>query len=363
MRRTRGGVVDIVSLDDLDHRLTQGVHSLSGWRLHSLDLTARHKALHRVDVAGALFLGCDFLPEDDESVRARGAVVFPEVPSSPVDYYRTDLYTPSELFGAGSYTQSFDARMYAWSQHDQSRDATLARALHDHSMGESLDRWVRGRQLVGVMGGHSAIRGDATYSDGARLGHLLARTHTVATGGGPGAMEAVNLGAYLSNYGEDALAAALQSLIQAPSFTPDIGAWAQTAFGVRDEFPHGVDSLGIPTWHYGHEPPNPFANAIAKFFQNAQREATLLEICGSGIIFLPGAGGTIQEIFQDACENYYADESSIAPMILVGREYWTEKLPAWQLLKAMAQGRPMQDHVHLVDSVQDAAVIVSGRGV
>ena len=31
-------------------------------------------------------------------------------------------------------------------------------------------------------------------------------------------------------------------------------------------------SLGVPTWFYGHEPPNLFATRIAKFFTNALRE-------------------------------------------------------------------------------------------
>ncbi len=65
---------------------------------------------------------------------------------------------------------------------------------------------------------------------------------------------------------------------------------------------------------------NVFATAIAKYFRNATREAILLEVCDAGIVFLPGAGGTVQEVFQDACENYYADESSVAPMVLVGRD-------------------------------------------
>lgn len=67
----------------------------------------------------------------------------------------------------------------------------------------------------------------------------------------------------------------------------------------------------------------------------------------------------MQEIFQNACENYYADESSVAPKVLVGREYWTRTLPAWPLLKALATDRPMQQHVHLVDSIQDAAELVA----
>ena len=99
-----------------------------------------------------------------------------------------------------------------------------------------------------------------------------------------------------------------------------------------------ASTLGIPTWHYGHEPSNAFATAIAKYFRNATREAILLEVCDAGIVFLPGAAGTVQEVFQDACENYYADVSSVAPMVLVGREHWTERYPAWPLLAALARG-------------------------
>jgi predicted Rossmann-fold nucleotide-binding protein len=170
----------------------------------------------------------------------------------------------------------------------------------------------------------------------------------------------VNLGAYLSGYDEDALEASIEMLSEVPDFAPRIGDWADAAFAVRDRFPGGAESLGVPTWHYGHEPPNPFAQAIAKYCHNAQREAILLQICQAGIVFLPGAAGTIQEIFQDACENYYADESSIAPMVLVGREYWTEHYPAWPLLKALAKGRPMEAHVHLVDGIQEAAELMRG---
>jgi predicted Rossmann-fold nucleotide-binding protein len=123
----------------------------------------------------------------------------------------------------------------------------------------------------------------------------------------------------------------------------------------------GAESLGIPTWHYGHEPPNVFPSAIAKYFRNATREAILLQVCDAGIVFLPGVAGTVQEVFQDACENYYAAESSVAPMVLVGRSYWTETVPAWPLLTALARGRAMEPHVHLVDSVTEAANLLVSR--
>ena len=170
-------------------------------------------------------------------------------------------------------------------------------------------------------------------------------------------MEAANLGAYLSRQGPSALDHALEMLAAVPSFRPSVDAWVRAAFAVRESFPGGADTLGIPTWFYGHEPPNVLATAIAKYVRNAQREAILVQVCQAGIVFLPGAGGTVQEVFQDACENYYADESSVAPMVLVGGSYWTDELPAWPLLRSLARGRPMEPHVHLVESVDDAAAL------
>jgi predicted Rossmann-fold nucleotide-binding protein len=216
---------------------------------------------------------------------------------------------------------------------------------------------VKGRSIVGVMGGHAVERGQPEYAGAARLGRLLAQRATVATGGGPGAMEATNLGARLSGSPDDTLHEALTRLAAAPSFRPSVDAWLTAARDVLSSYPDAVDSLGVPTWHYGHEPPNPFATAIAKYFRNALREAILLLICDAGIVFLPGAGGTVQEIFQDACENYYAEEGDVARMVLVGRRYWTEHLPAWPLLASLAKGRPMEARIHLVDTVEEAAAL------
>jgi predicted Rossmann-fold nucleotide-binding protein len=148
-------------------------------------------------------------------------------------------------------------------------------------------------------------------------------------------------------------------LARVPTYRPSVGAWVRQAFEVLDRHPGARESLGIPTWHYGHEPSNVFATAIAKYFRNSTREATLLQICDAGIVFLPGLGGTVQEIFQDGCENYYADESSVAPMVLVGTTYWTEELPAWPLLRSLARGRAMEPHVHLVDTLEAAAELLA----
>jgi len=294
-------------------------------------------------------------------VRHRPTPVAPPVPEPPVDADRVGLYTAEELFDTAEYAASLDARAYAWSRQRHTRAGARVRALHDFAIDEALDSWVEGRRIVGVMGGHTAQRGDDVYRTAARLGHALAHSDVVATGGGPGAMEAANLGAWLAAYPTDAVDEAVDALSVVPGFTPSVQRWAELALAVRATYADrpAQTSLGIPTWFYGHEPPNVFCDAIAKYFRNATREAVLVEVCDAGIVYLPGSGGTVQEIFQDACENYYATPDSVAPMILFGREYWTETLPAWPLLEALARDRTMAPHVHLADCVDEVAALLT----
>jgi predicted Rossmann-fold nucleotide-binding protein len=352
-------VVRVESLADFDRRVAAGASSLSGWRVRGVDLSERGPALARLRVSGATFLGCTFASGDAETLERAGALVLPALRVAPVDVYRSLLYTADELYDAAPYERSLDARAYAWSQTTGGADEALARSLHDHAVDEALLTWTAHKHLAGIMGGHAARRGDPAYADAARLGHALGATHVVATGGGPGAMEAANLGCLMARSPESAVVEAVRVLAEVPAFRP-VDDWLRPALAVRDSVGEPHDSLSIPTWHYGHEPSNVFATAIAKYFRNATREAILLELCEAGIVFLPGAGGTVQEVFQDACENYYADESSVASMVLVGRTYWTETLPAWPLLRALARGRPMEDRVHLVDAPDEAAALLAG---
>jgi predicted Rossmann-fold nucleotide-binding protein len=366
--RLQRRVVDIATLDEFDRAIV-GARTLAGWRVRHVDLTGRTDALLAAFPAGSLFLGCRITSAALVHLEAGGALVYPDVPDAPVDEYRATTYTPDELYAGleRGYRATSDALVYAWSQNAGTvgvadTGALTARALHDASMAAALDSAIAasGRSVVGVMGGHALARGDAAYDDAVRLGWLLDRAGLhVATGGGPGAMEAANLGAYLSAHDGAVLTEATERLAAAPSFQPSIDAWALAARDVRRRWPGGRSSIGVPTWFYGHEPPNLFASHIAKFFQNAVREALLLERCTGGIVFLPGAAGTVQEIFQDACENYYADDAQVAPMVLVGRRHWTETVPAWPLLRALAQGRGFGRAIALADTVEEAAEVVA----
>ncbi len=126
-------------------------------------------------------------------------------------------------------------------------------------------------------------------------------------------MEAANLGAYAAPFDDEMLTESLELLAKAPHFTPSITQWASAAFEVRARWPQGGRSVGIPTWFYGHEPPNPFASHIAKYFANATREDGLLARSNAGVVFLPGAAGTVQEIFDNATPNYYESRGEPTP--------------------------------------------------
>jgi predicted Rossmann-fold nucleotide-binding protein len=362
--------LEVESLGSFDQLVAAGARTMHGWHVQSLDLRGRREALESLDVQGAVFLGCSFDDGVEDLLRGGGALIFPKLETVPFNPYRGRLYTPRELYAGVAhprYEDTLDARVYQWSIRPGQRhrlDATLAAALHDHSIGDALDEFTRselcrGRSMVGVMGGHAASRGSAGFAEAALLGRLLARDgRVVATGGGPGAMEAANFGAYLNGAAEADFQQALTDLAVVPGFRPSVSAWARTAAAVVERHPGGTPSLGIPTWFYGHEPPNFFATHIAKYFANAIREAVLLELCNGGIIFLPGSGGTVQEIFQDACENYYGAPETITPMVLVGREHWLRRFPAWPLLQSLAAGRRMENRIFLVDTVEDALAVL-----
>ena len=101
---------------------------------------------------------------------------------------------------------SIDAQIYAYFKQTKRSDviATLMERIHDHAIDDALDYALsqeRKERAVGIMGGHSCKRNTARFRQVAHLGYEFAKAgYFVVTGGGPGAMEAGNLGAYMSPY-------------------------------------------------------------------------------------------------------------------------------------------------------------------
>ena len=266
------------------------------------------------------------------------------------DKYRQTLYTPNTLYegycigNPDSYAECYDNRVYQHylkkGKYTSDMRETLSRTLYDHAITHAMNSFLANydeRQIVGIMGGHGLLRTDKAFRQIVSISKRLTEMEfLLVSGGGPGAMEATHLGAWMAGRTQEELDEALKMLEQAPSFKDS--EWLDTAFRVRERFPqeHYV-SLGIPTWLYGHEPSTPFATHIAKYFENALREDGLLTIAKGGLIYSPGSAGTLQEIFQEAVQNHYLSLGYASPMIFLGVDYWAQELPVYRLLEYLME--------------------------
>jgi predicted Rossmann-fold nucleotide-binding protein len=383
----------------LAHHLSLG--SLAGLTIEGLHLEVDPPDFAAVDVADAMFVGCRFADADTaaELVR-RGASVVPIFEETPYPSTPSRLYTADDLaagFDRGGYAGMYDTVVYEhFLAHGGAlpdvREA-LAQRLHDTGVDAALATatraWIGAHgatNVVGVMGGHAQPRGSRAYRLAATLAHRLAGTgRLLVTGGGPGVMEATNLGGYLAQRPEAELTAAVDLLSRSPDFT-DHDPYTAAALAVRAANPPGsphpagsghppwspqpagssdlhLGGLAIPTWLYGHEPANLFAAGIAKYFSNAIREDTILRLARGGIAFGAGMAGTVQEIFQAATKTFYQTDGPSGAFVFLGVDHWAQ-LPVEALLRPLLARSPHGDQSHLIvvtDSVDEALAALAAN--
>ena len=346
-------------------------------KLIEKELDLRHLAFQNLDFSQAnpnvkectfedcIFLGCT-LPDTVRTKIDASSLIFPKI-KVPYNVYRSQLYNAYDLYKGYSiddpntFDSYFDAKVC---KHANDIKETLARSLHDHSMTDAMYDFLEkfdDQMIVGIMGGHGLLRTDPIFRQIVGISkELTERGFLMVSGGGPGAMEATHLGAWMAGRTQEEVDEAIAVVSSAPSFHDE--GWLHTALVVVRDYPQkNYYSLGIPTWLYGHEPSTPFATHIAKYFENAIREDGILTIAKGGVIYTPGSAGTMQEIFQDAVQNHYLSFGYASPMIFLGKEYWTKEMPVYTLLENLLQeGRYKNLMLSLTDESQDIIDLLTG---
>lgn len=258
----------------------------------------------------------------------------------PFDPDRDKVYGVMELWEGYdpdlSRNVSLDAEIFRYfkngSKYSPRLEELRLQRRHDAGIEDAIDSLLqldhRGfpsgdRKPVMILGSHGMLRQNVWYLRVAHLCYELTRAgFYVATGGGPGLMEAGNLGAYMANYSRVQLNEALDMMRSSSEPAPndkrkqyEMPDYWEISERIAAKFPDGRESMGVPTWFYGHEGANRFALHVAKFLSNGLRESKMTSIGTYGAIFAPGGPGTSQEVFTDAAENRYFSFQWLSPMV------------------------------------------------
>jgi len=352
----------VKEIHSLEEFLNSG-HLLGNATIQNIDFTSLEINWNTLNIENAVFLGCTLSANDQVHIIQNGGLIFPKSKGLSFNPYRSYLYTWQELYKETSSGKTADLGIYEHfsnTKYAPSMMESLYQSMHDHSIDDALRDYLKpdnagnyNIKAIGIMGGHGTLRTDEYYSKVAQTAQLLSqKEYLIMSGGGPGTMEAANLGAYMSNYSTADLLNAISMMASSPSYTSPN--FHKKAMSVLEKYPNGKDSIAIPTWFYGHEPSNVFASHIAKYFSNSIREDTLLAIAIHGILFAPGSAGTTQEIFMDAAQNHYNTFDYVSPMIFMGKKRYTQDTKLYETIQQLSDGKEYGKMLRLVDEPQEA---------
>jgi uncharacterized protein (TIGR00730 family) len=170
-------------------------------------------------------------------------------------------------------------------------------------------------RAISVFGSARSRPGDAEYEQGVELGRALADAgYAVITGGGPGAMEAANRGAWEAG-------------------------GSSVGLGIELPFESGL---------------NPYVNLGINFRYFFARKTMFVKYA-QGFVWLPGGFGTFDEIFE-ALTLVQTQKVTSFPIVLLGTDYWGGLLD-WIRSQVLPSGKIYEadlDLIRLTDKVDEA---------
>ncbi|MCK7624128.1 TIGR00730 family Rossman fold protein [Streptomyces sp. RS10V-4] len=173
---------------------------------------------------------------------------------------------------------------------------------------------------VSVFGSARTPRGTAEYDAGVRIGAALVKAgFSVITGGGPGAMEAANKGAFEAG-------------------------GTSVGLGIELPFEQGM---------------NPYVNLGVDFRYFFVRKTCFVKYA-RGFVVLPGGLGTLDELFE-ALTLVQTRKVTRFPIVLFGSDYW-RGLVSWLRETLVAEGKASPHDLelfHLSDDVDEAITLVT----
>ncbi|MFH1534180.1 MAG: hypothetical protein ABID64_04590 [Nitrospirota bacterium] len=347
-------------------------NTLLNLTIQSLDLNEIHIDWENVKLANTTFLGCDMSEEIEIVLRKKGAVIYPKIVGLPYNPYRKSLYTWQELMEGYDVENDNSKDLQIYTHFNSFRygadiNEALSQRIHDHAIDDALrevvgfdDKGMTSRKCLGVMGGHGILRTDPFFEKVAVTTKKLAEAgYFILSGGGPGIMEAANLGAYFAGKTDEDLNSAIEILKESPGFKE--AGYITQAKKVIEAYPEGTENMAIPTWFYGHEPSNLFAQYIAKYFSNSIREDVLLATSLYGIIYAPGSAGTVQEIFADVAQNHYETYGYTSPMVFLGKKFWSEDSLIYQMLDKFSEGHKYHEMISIFDDSDEVVEFIKAH--
>lgn len=172
---------------------------------------------------------------------------------------------------------------------------------------------------ISVFGSARLKREHPAYAVGEQVGRALVEEgFAVVTGGGPGAMEAANKGAYEAG---------------------------GTSVGLGIELPF---ETGL----------NPYVNLGVNFRYFFVRKTVFVKYT-QGAIVLPGGVGTLDEMFE-AITLVQTQKVTHYPIVLVGTSFW-EPLRGWMRETLLAEGMIAErdvERLHVVDTAEEALAFI-----